>query len=109
MIRVIFVVLGRAPVATERNGTMNGTTCDALAAARALRNAGFEDRQAEAVAGVVRHAVSVDRAGLATRADLEAAIAGLEARIYRAMWVVGLGVVGGVGAVVAAIFAIVTG
>ena len=104
-------MLGRAPapVATERNGTMNGTTCDALAAARALRDAGFEDRQPEAVAGVVHHAVSVDRAGLATRADLEAAIAGLEARIYRAMWVLGLGIVGAVVAATAALLAIVTG
>ncbi len=91
---------------------MNGTTFDALAATKALREAGFEDRHAEAVASVVRHAVSVDRAGLATKADLEAAIAGLEARIYRAMWVLGMGIVGGVGAIVAAtaaVLAIVTG
>ena len=51
---------------------MNGTTFDALAAAGTLREAGFEDRQAEAVAGVVRHAVDADRGALATRADITA-------------------------------------
>ena len=51
---------------------MNGTTFDALAAAGTLREAGFEDRQAEAVAGVVRHAVDADRGGLATKADIAA-------------------------------------
>ena len=49
---------------------MNGTTFDALAAAGTLREAGFEDRQAEAVAGVVRHAVDADRGALATKADI---------------------------------------
>ena len=51
---------------------MNGTTFDALAAAGTLREAGFEDRQAEAVAGVVRHAVDADRGTLATKADIAA-------------------------------------
>ena len=46
---------------------MNGTTFDALAAAGTLREAGFGDRQAEAVAGVVRHAVDADRDKLETR------------------------------------------
>ena len=46
---------------------MNGTTFDALAAAGTLREAGFEDRQAEAVAGVVRHAVDADLDNLETR------------------------------------------
>ncbi len=51
---------------------MSGTTFDALAAAGTLREAGFEDRQAEAVAGVVRHAVDADRGALATKADIAA-------------------------------------
>ena len=51
---------------------MNGTTFDALAAVGTLRDAGFEDRQAEAVAGVVRHAVDADRGALATKADIAA-------------------------------------
>lgn len=88
---------------------MNGANFDARTAAGALRGAGFKDRQAEAIAGVVCHAVSVDRAGLATKADLEAAIASLEARIYRAMWVLGMGIVGANGAMIAAVLAIVTG
>ena len=58
---------------------MNGTTFDALAAAGTLRDAGFEDRQAEAVAGVVRHAVDADRGALATKADLDAGLAALRA------------------------------
>ena len=51
---------------------MNGTTFDALAAVGTLRDAGFGDRQAEAVAGVVRHAVDADRGALATKADIAA-------------------------------------
>ncbi len=67
---------------------MNRATVDALGATRTLRDAGFEGRQAEAVAGVVRDG----RAGLATKADLdnlearmETRIVGLEARLYRAL------------------------
>ncbi len=60
---------------------MSGTTFDALAAAGTLREAGFEDRQAEAVAGVVRGAVDADRGALATKADLDTGLAALEARL----------------------------
>ena len=58
---------------------MNGTTFDALAAAGTLRDAGFEDRQAEAVAGVMRSAVDADRGALATKADLDAGLAAVRA------------------------------
>ena len=58
---------------------MNGTTFDALAAAGTLREAGFEDRQAEAVAGVMRSAVDADRGALATKADLDAGLAAVRA------------------------------
>ena len=57
---------------------MSGTTFDALAAAGTLRDAGFGDRQAEAVAGVMRHATRLrgrrfaDRGALATKADIAA-------------------------------------
>ena len=79
---------------------MNGAIFDALASARTLRDAGFADRQAEAVASVVRHG----RAGLSTREDLDnlearmesrmdARIAALRADIYRALWVQGAGIV----------------
>ena len=60
---------------------MNGTTFDALAASKALRESGFEDRQAEAVAGVV-HA---GREGLATKADLD--MLATRADLYRALWI----------------------
>ena len=72
---------------------MNGIAFDTLAAAKALREAGFEDRQAEAVTGVVRHAVGADRDTLATKADLETGLAGLRADIYRALWAQGAGLV----------------
>ena len=62
---------------------MSGTTFDALSATRTLRDAGFEDRQAEAVAGVVRHAIAVDRSTLATKADLRAGLAEVKADIAR--------------------------
>ena len=58
---------------------MNGTTFDALAAAGTLREAGFEDRQAEAVAGVMRSAVDAERGALATKADLDAGLAAVRA------------------------------
>ena len=99
---------------------MNGIAFDTLAAAKALREAGFEDRQAEAVAGVVRHAVGADRDKLATKADLDTGLAGLRADletdiaalradletlhadIYRALWAQGAGLV----AVMAALIAV---
>ena len=75
---------------------MTGAIFDALASARTLRDAGFDNRQAEAVAGVVRHG----RAGLSTREDLDnlearmdARIAALRADIYRALWIQGAGIV----------------
>ena len=60
---------------------MSGTTFDALAAAGTLREAGFGDRQAEAVAGVVRHAVDADRGELAAKADIAAGLAAVRADI----------------------------
>ena len=69
---------------------MNGTTFDALDAAGTLREAGFEDRQAEGVAGVVRSG----RDGLATKADiamlraeLDTGLAAVRADLYRALWI----------------------
>ena len=88
---------------------MNGIAFDTLAAAKALREAGFEDRQAEAVTGVVRHAVGADRDTLATKADLETGLAGLRADlntlradIYRALWAQGAGLVAVMAALIAA-------
>ena len=95
---------------------MNGIAFDTLAAAKALAQAGFEDRQAEAprrrggrLAGVVRHAVGADRDTLATKADLETGLAGLRADlntlradIYRALWAQGAGLVAVMTALIAA-------
>ena len=58
---------------------MNGTTFDALAATETLVQAGFDERQARAVAGVVRRAVGADRDTLATKADLAASFASVRA------------------------------
>ena len=81
---------------------MNGIAFDTLAAAKALRDAGFEDRQAEAVTGVVRHAVGADRDTLATKADLDTGLATLRADIYRALWAQGAGLVAVMAALIAA-------
>ena len=68
---------------------MNGTTFDALAAAGTLREAGFGDRQAEAVAGVVRDAARLrgrrlaDRGALGAKAGLDTGLAALCARLDR--------------------------
>ena len=69
---------------------------DTLAHARTLREAGVEDKQAEAHAEAARAL----RAGLATKADLDAGLGGLRADLradmadlradlYRALWVQG--------------------
>lgn len=63
---------------------MNPTAFNTRAAVKALREAG---------AAVVRHAASADRGALATKADLEAGISALEARIYRALWLQAAGLV----------------
>ena len=64
---------------------MGTSTFDSLAAARDLKAAGFEPAQAEALAARLRTAAGADHDALATKADLNAAIAGLEGRIYRAL------------------------
>ena len=82
---------------------MNATTFDALAAARDLEAAGFERRQAEALAESMRNAAAADLGTLATKADLNVLrtatkadlaelrsdISGLESRMYRALWIQG--------------------
>ena len=67
---------------------MTAASFDTLKAARDLEAAGMEQAQAEAVAAAIR----AGQGDLATRADLraevvglESGIAGLEARIYRAL------------------------
>ena len=86
---------------------MDDIVFDALAASQELREAGVENRQAEAIAAAMRRAAAAGRGGLATKADLDvlgarvdagfaglrADIAASEARIYRALWIQGAGVV----------------
>lgn len=66
---------------------------DTLAAAKTLRGAEFDERQAEAITTVVRHAIGADRDELATKADLKAEIGALKAWIYRALWLQAAGLV----------------
>ena len=66
---------------------------DTLAAAKTLREAEFDERQAEAITAVLRRATSANRAELATKADLKAEVGALEARIYRALWLQAAGLV----------------
>ena len=87
---------------------MNATTFDTLAAARDLEAAGVERRQAEAIAGTVRQAINADRDALATQADLaglesriDARLEALEGRIYRALWIQGIGIVAIIGGFIA--------
>ena len=63
---------------------MSAAAFDTLTTARDLEAAGVERRQAEAHAEALRRAVSAisaDREALATKADLDTAIAGLESRV----------------------------
>ena len=50
---------------------MNAAVFDTYAAAKRLRDAGFDEDQAEATVSMVRDAVGYDRDQLATKADLE--------------------------------------
>ena len=80
---------------------MSTATFDTLTTARELEAAGVERRQAEAHAEALRRAVSADRDEFATKADLagvrdeiRAALAGLEARMYRALWIQAAALIG---------------
>ena len=79
---------------------MTATAFDTCAAAKTLREAGFDERQAEAAVAVMRDATAADRNELATKADLRIEIAALEARMYRASWMQA-------GAIVAAVVALI--
>ena len=84
---------------------MNAAAFDTHQAVRRLEAAGIETRHAEAIVSEMRDvgAGALDRDQLATKADLEplatkaqleplatkAELAGLEARMYRALWIQG--------------------
>ena len=63
---------------------MNAAAFDTYTAAKRLRDAGFDERQAEAAVSMVRDAAGADREQLATKADLaevRADLAALETRL----------------------------
>ena len=72
---------------------MTAAAFDTLTTARELEAAGVERRQAEAIAGAVRQAVSADRGELATKADLDTAIADLKTDMLKVAIGVAIGVV----------------
>ena len=80
---------------------MNAATFDTYTAAKRLRDAGFDERQAEAAVSMVRDAAGAEREQLATKADLDALesrvdakLASLEARMYRALWIQAAAIIG---------------
>ncbi len=71
---------------------MNGTTFDALAAARNLEAAGLGREQAEAIAAACRQAAGTDHHTLATKADVAAVkadVAAVKADVAAVKWVLG--------------------
>ena len=71
---------------------MNAATFDTYTAR--LRDAGFDERQAEAAVSMVRDAAGAEREQLATKADLDAKLAALEMRMYRALWIQAAALIG---------------
>ena len=86
---------------------MSTATFDTYTAAKRLRDAGFDERQAEAAVSMVRDAAGADREQLATKADLaeletrlmntlatkadlNASIASVRAELGTIRWTVGL-------------------
>ncbi len=61
---------------------------DTLRIAQALRDAGFDDAQSEAIVGAIQKSLGEN---LVTKSDLELAIAKLRADMYRALWIQGAG------------------
>ena len=83
---------------------MIASTFDTLTAARKLEAAGIERRHAEAHAEALREAATADRDELATKGDLAVLrgdIEALEGRIYRALWIQGIGIVAIIGGFIA--------
>ena len=75
---------------------MNTATFDTCTAAKHLRDAGFDERQAEAAVSMVRDAVGAGREQLATKADLAAVradVADLKADMLKVAIGIEIGVV----------------
>ena len=73
---------------------MNTVTFDTYAAAKHLRDAGFDERQAEAAVSMVRDAVGAVREALATKTDLAELRAATRADLYRALWIQAAALIG---------------
>ena len=70
----------------DGRSSVTATTFNPLTAARDLEDAGFERRQAEAIATVIAH--GDERA--VTKADLDAAIGAVRSELAIMRWVVGI-------------------
>ena len=64
---------------------MSAMAFDTYTAAKRLRDAGFNEHQAEAAVTMVRDAVVADQEARATKADVDAAISGFESRLTARM------------------------
>ena len=73
---------------------MNAATFDTYAAVKTLREAGADEAMAEAIVNTASAAAGADREQLATKADLETAIAGLRGELYRALWIQAAALIG---------------
>ena len=86
---------------------MASATFDTLHAAKALTAAGFESQQAEAITDTIREAFTESVATKADIAEVKTEIAELKAElkadiagIYKQLWLVALGIVTAVAAIV---------
>ena len=78
---------------------MAAYTFDTLRIAQALRDAGFDNGQAEAIVSAIQRSLGEN---VATKTDL----AELRSDIYRALWVQGASLLVAIGAVVSVVIAI---
>ena len=74
---------------------MAASTFDTLRIAQALRDAGFDNGQAEAIVSAIQQSLGEN---VATKADLAELRAELRADLYRALWIQGAGLLVGIGA-----------
>ncbi len=81
---------------------------DTITATRSLERSGVPRAQAESITNTVRQAADAWTANLATkddlavlRADMKADLAALKAEVFRALWVLGIGMLTGVGVLLA--------
>ena len=76
---------------------MAASTFDTLRIAKALKDAGFEDAQAEAIVFAIQDSVGQNVATksdlFSVRSHLETKIVELRADVYRALWIQGAGFV----------------